>query len=104
MFFLLICVCLICGRQCSWSSINSGIPSNSRPRQGTHQNWRAAQAVLAIATELLGRLHPTIAYLMPTYQPMVLALMAGCTALAVRVPSESNSDNRHGARPLEDAA
>jgi hypothetical protein len=105
MFLLLICVYLIYYRQRSWSSINSGIPSISRPKQGTHANWRAAQAMLALATEVLGRLLPTIAYLMPTYGPMVTALVAGCTALSVRVPSGSNSDEcRLGARSLEDAA
>jgi hypothetical protein len=104
MFTLLICLYLIYGQQWSWSSINSGTPSNTRPEQGTHENWRAAQAILAIATEVLGRLLPTIALLMPTYAPMVRALMASCTALAVRVPSGSNSDKCHGARSLKDAA
>jgi hypothetical protein len=101
MLVLLICVYLIYGHQWSWNSINSRIPS---PEQGTHENWRAAQAILAIATDVLGRLLPTIAYLIPTYEPMVRALMVGCTALAVRVPSGSKSDKCHGARSLQDAA
>jgi hypothetical protein len=104
MFALLICVYWIYGQQWSWSPINSGIHSNTRPEQGTHENWRAAQAILAIATEVLGKLLPTIAFLMPTYAPMVRALMVGCTALAVRVPSGSNSDRRNGAQSLKDAA
>jgi hypothetical protein len=104
MFALLICLYLIYGQQWSWSSINSGTPSNTRPQQGTHENWRAAQAILAMAAEVLGGLLPTIAFLMPTYAPMVRALMAGCTALAVRVPSGSNRDKCHGARSLKDAA
>jgi hypothetical protein len=95
---------LIDGQKWSWSAINSGIPSYARPEQGAHENWRAAQVILAIATEVLGRLIPTIAYLTPTYEPMVRALMVGCTALAVRVPSVSNSDKCHGTRSLEDAA
>jgi hypothetical protein len=78
--------------------------TNARPERGTHENWQAAQVILAIATEVLGKLLPTIAYLTPTYEPMVRALMVGCTALAVRVPSGSNSDKCHGARSLEDAA
>ena len=100
----ILSIWLIDGQHWSWSSINSGTPSNTHPEQGTHENWRAAQAILAIATEVLGRLLPTIAYLMPTYAPMVRALMAGCTALAVRVPPGSNSDKHHGTRSLEDAA
>jgi hypothetical protein len=104
MFILLIWVWLIDGQKHSWRSINSGIYSHARPEQGAHENWRAAQAILAIATEVLGKLLPTIAYLTPTYEPMVRALMVGCTALAVRVPSGSNSDKCHGARSLEDAA
>jgi hypothetical protein len=87
-------------------SISSGIPSTTRRAQGTHgrEVWRAAQAILAISTEVPGRLLPTIAYLMPTYGPIVIALMIGCATLAVRVPSESNSDKSHGAQSLEDAA
>ena len=101
MLALLICIYVIYGPQWSWSP---GIPSNTRPAQGPHENWRAPHAILATATEVLGRLLPTIAFLMPTYAPMVRALMAGCTALTVRVPSGSNSDRRHAARSLEDAA
>ena len=104
MFILLMWVWLIDGQKHSWRSINPGISSYARPEQGAHENWRAAQAILAIATEVLGRLLPTIALLMPTYAPMVRALMASCTALAVRVPSGSNSDKCHGARSLKDAA
>jgi hypothetical protein len=104
MFILPICVWLIDGQKCSWSSSKLGIPSYARSGQGTHENWRAVQATLAIATEALERLLPTIAYLMPTYEPMVRALMVGCTALAVRVPSGPNGDERHAARSLEDAA
>jgi len=83
----ILSIWLIDGQKWSWNSINSGIPSDARSEQGRHENWRATQAILAIATEVLGRLLPTIAYLTPTYEPMVRALMAGCTALAVRVPS-----------------
>src|ERR1700685_2492247 len=101
MLVLLICGFLIYGHQLSWDSINSGIPS---PEQGTHENGRAAQAILAIATDVLGRLLPTIAYLIPTYEPMVRALMVGCTALVVRVSPGSNNDKCHGTRSLEDAA
>jgi hypothetical protein len=104
MFALLICVYLFYGQPWSWSPINWGTPSNIRPTLGTRENWRAGQATLAIATEVLGRLLPTIAVLMPTYAPMVTALMAACTALAVRVPSGSNSDRCHETRSLEDAA
>jgi hypothetical protein len=43
MFFLLTCVCLIYGRQCSWSSINPGIPSN--PRRG---QWTVAHSSLVL--------------------------------------------------------
>ena len=95
---------LMDGQTWSWSSISSGIPSYAHSEQGTHENWRVAQAILAIATEVLGRLLPTVTYLAPTYEPMVRALMVGCTALAVRVPSRSNSDKRHATRSLEDAA
>jgi hypothetical protein len=87
MFALLICVYLFYGQPWSWSPIHWGIPGNTRPAQGTHENWRAAQATLALATEVLGRLLPTIAYLTPAYAPMVRALMAGCTALAVKFPA-----------------
>jgi hypothetical protein len=104
MFALLICVYLFYGQPWSWSPINWGIPSNTLRAQGTHENWRAAQAILAIATEVLGRLLPTIAYLTPAYAPMVRALMVSCTALAVRVPSGSKSGKRQGAQSLEDAA
>jgi hypothetical protein len=104
MFALLICIYLFYGQPWFWSPINWGIPSNTRPAKGMHEVRRAAQAILATATEVLGRLLPTIAYLTPTYAPMVRALMAGCTALAVRGPSESKSGKRHGAQSLEDAA
>jgi hypothetical protein len=104
MFALLICVYWFYGRPWSWSPIDWGTPSNTRPAQRTHENWRPAQAILAIATEVLGRLLPTVAYLTPTYAPMVRALMVGCTALAVRVPSGSRSGKRHGVQSLEDAA
>jgi hypothetical protein len=95
---------LIDGQKWSWNFINSEIPSYTRPEQGAHENWRAAHAILAIATDVLGRLLPTIAYLTPTYEPMVRALMFGCTALAVRVSPGSNNDKCHGTRSLEDAA
>jgi hypothetical protein len=101
MFALPICLYLIYGQP--WSR-SPGIPSNTGPAQRPHENWRAAQAILATATAVLGRLLPTIAYLTPTYAPMLRALMVGCTALAVRVPSGSKSGKCHGAQPLEDAA
>jgi hypothetical protein len=104
MFILPIWVWLIDGQKYSWRSINSRIPSYARPEQRAHENWRAAQAILAIATEVLGKLLPTIGYLAPTYEPMVRALMVGCTTLAVRVPSGSNSAKCHEAQSLEDAA
>ena len=103
MFALLICVYLY-RRQCSWSSINSGIPRDTRPEERTHESWRAAHTILTIATEVLERLLPTIAFLTPTYEPMARALMVGCIALAVRVPSGSSSNKSHGTRSLKDAA
>jgi hypothetical protein len=104
MFALLTCVYLIYGQPWSSSPIHSGIPSNTRPASGTHENWRAAHAILAIATEVLGTLLPTIAYLAPAYAPMVRALMVGCTALAGKVSSGSKSGKCHGTQSLEDAA
>jgi hypothetical protein len=101
MFALLISVYLIYCQPCFWSPT---IPSYTRTAQEPRENWRVAQMILAIATEVLGRLLPTIAYLMPAYAPFVRALMAGCTALAVRVPPESNSGKSHGTQSLEDAA
>jgi hypothetical protein len=101
MFALLICLYLIYGQPWSRSPV---IPSNTGPAQRPHENWRAAQVILATTTAVLGRLLPTIAYLTPRYAPMVRALMVGSTALAVRVPSLSNSGKCHGARSLEDAA
>jgi hypothetical protein len=103
MFALLICVYLY-RRQCSWSSINSGIPRATRPEERTHKSWRAAHAILTIATEVLGRLFPAVAFLTPTYEPMVRALMVGCTALAVRIPPGQNSDTCNATRSLEEAA
>jgi hypothetical protein len=103
MFVLLICVYLY-RRQCSWSSINSGIPRDTGPEEWTHGSWRAAHAILTITTEILERLLPTIAFLTPTYEPMARALMVGRTALAVRVPPGSSSNRSHGARSLKDAA
>jgi hypothetical protein len=88
----ILSIWLIDGQKRPWNSFNSRIPCYARSKQGTHESWRAAQAILAIAMEVLGRLLPTIAYLTPTYEPMVRALMVGCTALAVRVPSGWNSD------------
>jgi hypothetical protein len=103
MFALLICVYLY-RRQCSWSRLNSGIPRDTRPERRTHESWRAAHTILTIATEVLERLLPTIAFLTPTYEPMARAVMVGCTALAVRVPPGSSSKKFHGARSLKDAA
>jgi hypothetical protein len=104
MLILPISVWLIDGHKWSWNSIDSGIPSDTRPMQGTREKWRAARAILAVTTEVLGGLLPTIAYLTPTYEPMVRALLVGCTALAVKVPSGSKSAKCHGTRSLEDAA
>jgi hypothetical protein len=94
---------LIDGHKWSWNAINSEIARYAGPVQGTHKDCRAAQLILAIATEALGKLLPTIAYLTPTYEPIVRALMVGCIALAVSV-SGSNRNKCHGARSPEDAA
>jgi hypothetical protein len=106
MFALLICAYMIHAHPWYWNSTNSEIPSNTCREQGTHGHagWRAAQAILVISTEVLGKLQPMIAYLTPTYEPIVVALMVGCTALAVRIPEESNSDTCYGTQSLEDAA
>jgi hypothetical protein len=103
MFALLICVYLY-RRQCSWSSTNSGIPRATPPEERTHRSWRAAHAILTIATEVLGRLFPAVAFLTPTYEPMVRALMVGCTALAVRIPPGQNRDTCNATPSLEEAA
>jgi hypothetical protein len=106
MFALLICVRLIHTRQWPRRHINSGIPSSTRPKQRTHrlENWPTAQAILVISMEFLGRLLPTIACLVPVSEPVVVALMTGCMALAARVPSGLNSGKRDRAQSLEDAA
>jgi hypothetical protein len=72
----------------------SEIHSNACQLQETHryENWPTATAILAISAEVLERLHPTVARLWPTYEPIVITLMIGCTRLAVRVSSGLNSD------------
>jgi hypothetical protein len=94
MFALLIGAYMIHVHEWYWNTINSGIPGNTPPEQGMHgpAGWRTAQAILAISTEILGKLRPTISYLTPMYEPIVLALMVACTALSVRIPAGSNSD------------
>ena len=106
MFALLICAYMLHVHQRYWSFTNSEIRSNTRLEKGSHGlvGWRVAQAILAISTEVLGKLQPTIAYLTPTYEPIVMALIVGCTALAVRASAESNSDKWNGTETLEDAA
>jgi hypothetical protein len=65
----------------------SGIHSNVGPQQETHryENWPTA--TLALSAEVLERLHPTVARLLLAYEPIVIALMIGCTRLTVRVSS-----------------
>ena len=106
MFALLICVRLIPTRQWLRRHINSGIRSSTRPEQRRHrlENWPTAQVILTISMELLGRLLPTIACLVPVCEPVIVALMSGCMALAARVPPGLNSGKRDGAQSLEDAA
>jgi hypothetical protein len=71
----------------------SGMRSNVCQQQGTRrfENWPTATAMLAISADVLERLHPTVARLLPAYEPIVIALMIGCTRLAVRVSSGLNS-------------
>jgi len=67
----------------------SGIRSNDcqQLERRRYENWTTATAILAISAEVLERLHPTVARLLPAYEPIVIALMIGCTRLAVRVSS-----------------
>jgi hypothetical protein len=106
MFVLPICGYLMNVEQWSWRVIPSGIPNRTCRERGTrrHEDLPAMQAILAISTEVLGKLHPTISYLVPAYAPIVMALMFGCTTLAVRLSSGLNSDKCDGAQSLEDAA
>jgi anaerobic selenocysteine-containing dehydrogenase len=93
MFVSLIGVYLRDPQQWSRSPINSGIRSNVGQQRGTYryENWPTAKAILAIGAEVLERLHPTVAHLLPAYEPIVIALMIGCTTLAVRLSSGLNS-------------
>jgi len=95
---------LIEGHTGSGRSISSGIPDHPGSKRATHETWQAVHALLTITMEVLRALLPTIAYLTPTYEPMVRALLVGCTVLAVRVPSTSSGYHCHAVRSLEEAA
>lgn len=106
MFTLLIPIYLMNTQKWCWSPIHLGIPTRACRERGTrrYENWPTAQAILAISTEILGRLLPAVSYLAPASAPIVIALMIGCTTLAVRVSSGLNSDKCEGIQSLEDAA
>jgi len=93
MFVSLIGVYLFNRSRCSRSPIISGIRGSVCQQQGTHkcENLPTARAILAISAEVLERLHPTVACLLPSYEPIVIALMIGCTTLAVRILLRLNS-------------
>jgi hypothetical protein len=101
-----IYLCLIRTKHWSWAFIHSEILSASCDEQRTrrHENWPTSQALLVICMGALERFLPTISYLVPSCQPVVFALMMGCTALAARVPSAINSDKCDSVQALDDAA
>jgi hypothetical protein len=106
MFAQSIYLCLIHTKRWSCAFIHSEILSESCDEQRTqrHENWPTSQVLLVICTEALERCLPTIAYLVPSCQPVVFALMMGCTALAARAPSAINSDKCDSVPALDDAA
>ena len=92
MFVSLICTCLVNVHRWSSSSIYSGIRGNVLQQQGTHryENWPVAKAMLAISAEVLERLLPMVAFLVPEYEPILVALMIGCITLTVRASQGMN--------------
>jgi hypothetical protein len=86
MFVSLICTCLVNIHRWSSSSIYSGIRGNVLQQQGTHryEKWQVTKAMLAISAGVLERLLPMVAFLVPEYEPILVALMIGCITLTVR--------------------
>lgn len=95
---------LIDGHTGSGRSITLPISTRSTSKRAKHETRLAVHALLTVVMEVLGTLLPTIAYLMPTYEPMVRALLIGCTVLAVRVPSVSSGYRCNAVRSREEAA
>jgi hypothetical protein len=106
MFVSLICTCLVNIHRWSSSSIYSGIRGNVLQQQGRHRykTWPVAKAMLAIGAEVLERLLPMVAYVVPEYEPILLALMIGCITLTVRPSPGMNWDKCDRAKSMEDAA
>ena len=106
MFVLLISVYLMNARRLSWSAINSGIYCNDCQRQGTHrnENWPAAKVIVAIIAGALEKILPIVTCLVPSYGPIVVALMIGCITLVVRNSQGLNSNKGDETQEVEDAA
>jgi hypothetical protein len=92
MFVSLIFTCLVNIHRWPSSSIYSGIRGNVLQQQGTrrYENWSVAKAMLAISAEVLERLLPMVAFLVPEYEPLLVALMIGCITLTVRASQGMN--------------
>lgn len=86
--------------------IHLGRPSRTRRELETRrrESWTTAQAIPAITAKVLERLLPTVACLLPIYEPIVIALMIGSIMLAGRVSPGLNSDKCDGIQSEEDAA
>ena len=85
-------------------SFEKALPHLARDGHTHAREWASAQTILAIGARVLERLLPTIASLLPVYEPIVVALMISSIKLAGRVSLELNSDKCDGIHSEEDAA
>jgi hypothetical protein len=106
MFILVICVYLMHARQWSWSPIPSGIHNSNPKKQGIHpyDKLPATKTILLFSAEGLEKLLPTVTCVVPVYEPIIVALMIGCIALAGCNLQGSNSNKFDGIDAVEDAA
>jgi hypothetical protein len=49
-----------------------------------HKSWTPAQSIPAISAQVLEKILPTVAYLSPVYEPVLVALKIGSILLAAR--------------------
>lgn len=106
MFILLICVYLMHARQWSWSPIHSGIHNSNSKKHGIppYDKLPATKTILLLSAEGLEKLLPTVTCVVPVYEPIIIALMVGCIALAGCNLPGSNSNKFDGIEAVEDAA
>jgi hypothetical protein len=87
MSVLPICVHMVIAQHWFSILIHLGRPSSSWRELKTrrHRSWTAAQAIPAIRAQVVDKLLPTVACLLPVYEPVLVALIISSIMLAGRV-------------------